>query len=158
MDENDLRVEKISVSHTLRENAPQGRPGVNGEAFTSWSIKRADDRPMTIDEANLATMLMHTKIVSLALVDAVARGASDAATANAAKTAYIHEMEPIVKILREKVLLPLVKVEAGKPLEKEEQKKAVSGEQGKSERVRVAERDDAPPGLGEEVEVGKIVS
>lgn len=99
----EYAVEKVTVSHSLRESTTSGSPGIPGDAFTSWTIGRRDGEPMSIDEARLVSLETHLTITKISLLEAVSRNVMGKMVAEQIKSTYISRMEPVLKALRKKV-------------------------------------------------------
>lgn len=96
-------VEKVTVSHSLRESTTSGSPGIPGDAFTSWTMHRSDGEPMTIEEARLVSLEAHLIITNISLLEAVARNVMQRQVADQIKTAYKERMGPVIDGLKEKL-------------------------------------------------------
>jgi len=103
MKREDLVVETLCVSHSLQEFLKEGRPGIPGQSFQSYTFKRSDGKPMTLDEAALASSIMHIEVKNLLMIDAAARGVLGTDTVKQAMVAYKKGMEGVIHSMEEKL-------------------------------------------------------
>jgi len=99
----ELSVEQIAVSHSLSEFAKEGSPGISGQAFTSWTIKRKDGVPMSIEEAKYASIIGHLEVKKVTLTEAVARNVMADSTAKMALTSYVQEVNKTLAKLSQRL-------------------------------------------------------
>jgi len=110
MTKNDLCIEALAVSHSLTSQN-DGSASIPGQSFTSFSVKRADGKPFTIDEAKLAALMMHQEVKRLTVIDATARGAISQDAAASALAKYNKGIEGVVHNLQTKVGIIQVETE-----------------------------------------------